>query len=224
VNKAEMQEHHAKYQELMAEARSKEKAGSYRDAIKLALASWDHIDGMMQYRRRYEDVEFRTVEAIDMVLKYAPLLLDFASLDALEWLLKDRRRIEKHTSDSLADSLAEARSLMWDAHRLWDHLEFHPDARQDELREHLGGNQERWRALAAAWETMGLVERVSEGRSYRLALCTRMGKIVPGKCPSCGAVSEAPKAMFLEDTTCPKCGDKVSFVLLAPDPTVGSKG
>lgn len=219
MKKTEMEAHHQKYQDLMSEALSAGKNGSYRKAVELALSSWDHIDGMMQYQRKYEAAEFTSIGAIDLILKYAPLLFDFRSLDRLELLLKDRRRIEKHTFESLGDKLAEARSLMWDAHRLWDYLEFHPDARQDELRERLGGSQDRWRSLATEWEAMGLLRRTADGRSYRLALCTRMGQIVPAKYSACGAVTEAPKAMFLEELTCPECRAKVSFVILAREAT-----
>jgi hypothetical protein len=221
MKKVEMEAHRDAYRDLMSRARSAVGDGSYRTAVELALSAWDHIDGMMQYERKYESVDFRSIEAIDIVLKYAPLLLDFKTLDTLDSLLKERRRIEKNTSDSLGDNLGDARSLMWDAHRLWDYLEFHPDARQDELREHLGGDQNRWRSVANTWAAMGLVRRMAEGRSYRLSLSTRMGEVVPAKCPSCGTVTHGPKAMFLEELACPDCERIVSFVLLACEITKG---
>jgi len=61
MTKAEMEHHQQKYQSLMADARAAERAGLYRKAIEKALASWEHIDGMMQYERRYESKEFRSV-------------------------------------------------------------------------------------------------------------------------------------------------------------------
>lgn len=210
-----MENHREKYRNLMRDARAAQQHGLYRDAIKQALDSWEHIDGMMQYERRYEDREFDSVEGIDMVLKYAPLLLDFHSLERLEGLLTGQRRIDRNTSDSLAEHLAKARALMWDVHRLWDHLEHHPGTRQDELRQILGGEQDQWRTAAEIWEKMGLVHRTPEGRSYRLALSTRMGETVSAKCPACGVVADAPKAMFLEMSTCPKCRAKVLFVILS---------
>jgi len=217
--KADMEQHERQYAALMKKARAAERAGLYQVAVKAALASWEHIDGMMRYERRYgENQEFASIPAIDMTLKYAPLLLDFESLNTLEGLLKACKRIEKNTSESLADKLIAARARMRRTHRLWDHLERNPGTRQDKLRQLLGGDQDEWRRMAEDWEKMGLLQRRSEGGSYRVALTTRMGEIVPAKCPACGNVVEAPKAMCLEDATCSECNAPVVFVLLSPQP------
>ena len=218
-----MENHQRLYQSLTADARAAERAGLYRVAVEKALESWKHIDGMMQYERRYDNKEFASVSTIDLTLKYAPLLLDFTSLNRLEGLLKDCRRIEKNTSDNLGDKLVAARALMWDAHRLWDHLERNPDSRQDELGRLLGGKRERWRGIIEAWEKMGLLRREPEGGTYRLALSTRMGELVSAKCPACGNVSEAPKAMCLEENACPECKTTVLFVILSTRPVADSK-
>jgi hypothetical protein len=151
-----------------------------------------------------------------MTLRYAPFLLDFESLNNLELLLKDCRRIEKNTASNFADKLAESRALMQEAYRLWDHIECHPHCRQDGLRKKIGGDQDKWRAIVETWQKMGLLHREPEDTSYRLSLRTRMGQIVAAKCPFCGNVVEAPKAMFLELTACPDCMNKVLFVILAP--------
>jgi len=223
MTKAEMEYHQQCYHSLMAIARASEQAGMYRVAVEKALASWEHVDGMMQYARKYENKEFSSVPAIDLILKYAPLLLDFGSLDALERLLKDCRRIEKNTSDSMGDKLTSARAFLRDAHRLWDHLEWNPGARQDELRRLLGGDQDRWRGMAEAWDRMGLLRREPEGGSYRLSLFTRMGEVVPAKCPACGNVFEAPKSMCLEEMACPECKASVLFVILPSRPSGDTK-
>jgi hypothetical protein len=89
---------------------------------------------------------------------------------------------------------------------------------QETLRLALGGEQERWRAVAEAWERMGLLGRVRAGRTYTLTLSTRMGEVVRGKCPACGRVDEAPKAMFLEPLACGGCRMRVLFVLRAARP------
>ncbi len=217
MKKSDMEDHRSAYQDLMSRSRLAEREGLYRNAVDLALSSWEHIDGMMQYKRRYENEDFSSIHAIELVLKYAPLLLDFQKLDMLEQLLKNYRRIEKNTSDSLGDKLSEARERLWENHRLWDYLEQNPDTRQDGLRRILRGNQDQWRATAEAWEKMGLLHRKPEGGSYRLALSTRMGEVVSAKCPSCGEVTEAPKAMLLEETACTGCRAKVLFVILATE-------
>ncbi len=223
MKKAEMEAASGDYKYLMMQARAAERDGLFRRAVELAIASWDHIDGMMKYERKYSQEEFGSIRAIEMVLRYAPLLLDVASLEKLQELLKQFRGIEKNTSESLGEKLAAARALMWEAHRLWEHVERHPGIRQDTLRRDLGGDQEKWRSVAEGWERMGLLFRTQDGRSYTLALTTRLGQVVKAKCPACAHIGEAPKAMFLEEMPCPECGASALFVILATRPGATSK-
>jgi len=224
MKKADMEAHLRQYNSLISEARLAEREGLYSHAVKSALSSWDYIDGMMQYERRYNKKEFTNIAGIDMVLKYAPLLLDFGSIDTLESLLKDYRRIEKNTSESYTTKLSDARARMWEAHRLWDQIERNPESRQDKLRQAMGGEQEQWRSMTEAWEKMGLLRRTPEGGSYRLALSTRMGELVNAKCSACGEVVAGPKAMFFEQSSCPECRNSVMFVILATQAKAEAKG
>jgi hypothetical protein len=217
MTKQEMQDHHTRYRALMSRAGAAEREGLFRAAVDAALAAWKHIDGMMQYARKYENAEFNSIPALDLVLRYSPLLLDSHRLDSLESLLNDCRRIAKNTAVDEATELERARARMWAAHRLWDHLEQHPGVLQSELRAALGGDQSEWREIATAWGKMGLVRRAPDRQSYRLSLCTRMGEIIAAKCPSCGHITEAPKAMLLDELICPNCRTKAPFVLLGPD-------
>ena len=214
MKKAEMEAHRDRYSGILAEARAAVSNGLYNEAVKLALSSWDYVDGMMQYVRRYEEREFDSIEAIEIVLKYAPVLLHYESLDVLESLLQRSRRIEKNTTTHLGDQLVAARQTLERAHRLWDRLETDGAIRQDHLARTFGGEQAEWRGIAELWETVGIVDRLPEGCSYILKLGTRLGALATGKCPACGVTEEAPKAIFLEKTTCPKCSSAVAFVLL----------
>lgn len=218
AKKAELEEHRSKYHVAITSARAALKEGLYREAVAFAISSLDFIDGMMQYEKKYEAREFESIGSIDLLLKYAPFLLEFEVLDHVETLLKSQRRIERNSSRSLADELDQSRARMWAAYRLWNHLEHRPGARQDTLGRELGGSQDEWRSLAEQWERMGLVDRKPEGGSYRLALSTRMSETVLAKCPACGVVARASKSKFLEDRECPKCQVLVSFVVLAKKP------
>ena len=215
MKKAEMEDHAEAYRSLMASAKVAESQGLYRAAVDASISAWEHIDGMMQYGIKYEKDTFSSISAIETVLKYAQLLFDSRSLQSLDELLESRKRIEKNTSISVVEKLETARLKMWDNHRLWAYLERHGEVRQDNLRELLGGSQDHWRWLAESWSKMGLVKRTPENGSYRLSLSTRMGQVVPAKCPSCGKISEAPKGMFFEKMSCPKCHKRVMFVLIA---------
>jgi hypothetical protein len=212
--KAELEQHRSEYYRVLDEARSAEEMRLYAKAVELAWASCHHIEGMMQFERKHLQKEFASIGAIDLVLKYAPLIFDFHHLDKLESMLKESRRIEKGTTVSLSEKLAKARAKMWSAHRLWDYLEQHPEVKQDELRRSLGGDQEEWRTITESWDRMGLLRRVPQGQSYGLTLSTRMGEVVSAKCPACGGVADGPKAMFLEKLPCPMCRRSVLFVLL----------
>lgn len=150
MKKADLETHRDQYNDLMSRARTAEKNRLYRDAIESALSAWDYIDAMMKYERKYEKKTFTTIAAIELIFKYAPLLFDFKSLNKLASLLKDYKGIERHTSVTLGERLVETRKRMWDNHRLWNHLEWHPDCRQDSLRDQLGGTQDNWRAVAEA--------------------------------------------------------------------------
>jgi uncharacterized OB-fold protein len=106
---------------------------------------------------------------------------------------------------------------MWAAHRLWDYIEGQSEARQAELRAVLGGQQTEWVKILETWEKMGLLRRTPEGGTYRLTFCTRMGEVISGKCPECGAVTRAPKVALLQELTCPACSKKAAFVLVPPN-------
>lgn len=214
MKKVEMERHYNEYNAVMSEAQSAEKNGLPREAVRLALSNMDNIDGMMQYSRKYLEKEFDSIEAIELVLKYAPFLLDATSLGKFETLLKSNRRIEKHTTKNLADRIAVARSHLWDAHRLWDHLENHADTREAELHNVLGGQASTWRKIVSVWDQMKLIQRANRAGELVLTLSTSMGRIVSAKCYSCGETTEAPKAMFLEEILCPSCEVRGYFVIL----------
>lgn len=214
MKKSEMEYHADAYRTKMRAAGAAEQRGLYRLALESAVSAWEHIDGMMRFERKYGDAEFTSIPAIDLALKYAPLLLDRKLLTQLETLLRDYKRIQKNATDDISERVARAHSQISENHRLWSHLEKHPGVLQSSLSTVLGGDQTRWRSVAESWEKMGLVSRTPESNSHRLSLATRMGAVVPGKCPSCGAVEQAPKAILLEKIACPKCRKQVTFILL----------
>lgn len=214
MKKAEMEEHCRVYRSEMLTASRAEQAGLYYEAIKGAKRAWNYIDGMLQYEKRYGDKQFSTISAIEIVLRYAPLLFDYESLNALEELLKTYKRIDRDTTHDMGGKLEQARERMWGNRKLWAHLEEHAESRQADLNQVLGGDQDYWRSVAEVWERMGLLRRVKDANTYRLTLITRMDAIISAKCPNCGRSAVAPKAMFLERTKCFNCSASVSFVLM----------
>lgn len=214
MKKADMEWHYDSYKTCMERVETYKNQGLFAEALKQAFEAWEHVDGMMQYARRYKKHEFNDIEAINIVLEYAPLLFDYNSLNKLEEMLKQYKRIEKNTKVSMADLLSKARDLMGQAHKLWNYLERNHYAAQYALSNELGGKQKQWDSILKSWEKMDLVSQEGQGKDSQLNLQTRMGALIRGKCSKCGAFQEAPKAMFLEPTICPDCKEKVTFVIL----------
>ena len=144
----------------------------YREAIDLAVSSFDHVDGMMQFDKKYAGKETTSVASIDFVLQYAPLMFDVESLERLEKLLRSQKRIAKNVSVELGDQLEKARLLMWEAHRFWHHMEHDLTVREDNVRTILGGDSKQWRSIAKSWADMGLVNRLGVNGHHQLSLVT----------------------------------------------------
>lgn len=126
MKKSELQEHSEEYHRRMENASAAESAGNFRGAIDWAVSAWPFIDGMMQFERRYNEKDFYGIDAIDLVVRYAPLILSSATLDKLDALLRERKGIEKQTEEDLSAKVAHAREQIGEKHRLWCWLEEHP--------------------------------------------------------------------------------------------------
>jgi DNA-directed RNA polymerase subunit RPC12/RpoP len=214
MTKAEMESHRAAYQSKIASARNAHAANAIPEAIAFALASWDHIDGMVQYERRYNGAETIDIEGIQMVMSLSPFIFDSSSLDKLEVLLKNQRRIGKCSKDNLASQLVSARVAMWQAHHVWSVIEQEADATEQQLLRRLEWNIGELRPLLSFWGSIGLLRRSQVDGSWQLGLSTRMSELILAKCPACGVQVKAPKVKLLDAATCPKCRGKVLFVLI----------
>jgi hypothetical protein len=212
LKKVELEAHSTAYLHGLTAAKAFQQNGLYKLALNAAVATWDHIDGMLQYDARFASNSVTRIEAIDLVLNYAPLLLDYKRITTLEAFCKSCRRLTKNDAFDVENQIVDARTRLWENHRLWSHLADNGDSLQSELRQKLGGDQDRWRSVSEAWEKMGLVRRTPYQNSYWLRLSTSMGQLVPAKCSRCGCREEAPKAMFLEKMKCSKCRVSSLFV------------
>jgi len=218
--KAELEEDTSRYYSKIEEMRRAHNRRDYQGALASATAAWEFVDGMMQFERRFEDrPDQNSLECVEYALRFAPLLFDVQTLNALATLLRTQKRVDKNTAADLAANLSDALSLMKEAYRLWDHLERNGRVEQDKLRTNLGGDQDRWRWLAEKWDEMGLIQRAENRGSYILSLSTRMESEARAKCSACGVVAKAAKGRFWEQITCPKCKTTVYFVILVPDKT-----
>jgi hypothetical protein len=215
MNKAELESHRAQYDGSMVRVSDALHAGLYREGLAAAVSALEYVDGMMRHAERYESASFSNVSAIEVILKYGPVLLDTDCLDRLEGLLKTQRRVARNTSDDLGQLLIDARTKLDECYRFWSFLEANGSVRQEELSRLLGGEQQMWVDVAATWEAMGLLRRVPEGHSYRISIILCFEEEAQAKCISCGAIHRGPKKRFYEAVTCDGCRKASVLVLVS---------
>lgn len=218
--KEELLEHQERYHAILSQAKTAIEQRCFRRAVELAVSAWAHVDGMMQYERKYEQREFESVECVDIVLRYSPVLLDLEHLDQLECLLKKQRRVEKNTTDNLKERVDQARTRLHNAYRLLGHLEIHPNCDVKSLDKALGNGIKLWEALVTQLEEVGIVRRHQDSEGARVRLVTSLDDPVLAKCMNCGQVVRATKAAFFTQQKCPSCQQTVHFVLLRNEPAL----
>lgn len=214
AKKAELEADRIEYHQRLNLAKSHLAAQEYAKCISCALEACGFADGMMQFERKYEDREFKSIESVDLVLELCPLVLDSRSLASLETLLKEQRRIDRNTADDLSGRLREAQLQLLCVYRVLDCLERVADRSMDEMLARLGGQKKPWRKLIKGLEEVGLINLTDDGGNIRVSLITRMGSVVHAKCSSCGVIGRAEKRRFLGEIKCPKCRSSSLFVIL----------
>jgi hypothetical protein len=211
AKKAELESDFNQYSILRSKMRHAENVGQFQEALVIAVASFEHIDGMMQFDKKFgKQSQFYSIDTIDFVLKHAPMLFDIASIDKLEVLLKAKRTIEKNTTADLAELVTTARSNVLEAYRLWTLF----DEAHAVTKTHLK-NEPILRTIVKFWLKLGLVRLVTSDGAEHHEFTTRMTEKVRGKCPSCGATGAGTKLKLLDVINCPRCKKSVNFVFLA---------
>jgi hypothetical protein len=213
--RAELEFHCGECYSLTDKAQQAINRHGYSEGMRLAVNALLHVDGMMQYERKYECRSIDRVRCIDIILQYAPLLLDADSLDKLAEVLKSQKRIDKNAEADLAKDLELSRAQLRIAHQLWDQLETHPVVTQEQLEQATRTTASNVGAVIHGWQQMGAVIASANGNIRQYSLTTRMGDAVPTKCISCGATGKAPKMNLLDEITCPRCRSSSFFLILA---------
>jgi hypothetical protein len=211
AKKAELERDHKRYMAHRKNMRRAEQDGQYQAALEAAASSLCHIEGMMGYDRKYgKQTQFHSIETIDFLLTYAPLLFDVENLGKVEELIKTRRVIAKNTVVDWTELISSARSALWDAYRLWTLFEEVGFLAKSHLK-----NEPLLRSIANKWRKIGLTVRKTSESIDGDELTTRLLHKVKGKCPSCGATGTGTKERLLKTITCPRCKTEVQFVWLA---------
>jgi hypothetical protein len=149
--------------------------------------------------------EIPDLPAFTTILKYAAPLFEHDVIESLfEFVSSSRVLVQSERL--FLDSIEAARKQEQLAHTLWNHLERHPGVLQRDIRAGHGFAQEDAASVVELWGKLGILDRESEDRSYRLYLHTRLDTEMAGVCPTCGVRGEGRKELFFRPVTCQKCG------------------
>lgn len=218
AKKADLEADYQRYASLNQKSREAKRKGDFRAALECAVAALPHVSGMIQFTTRFEGHDDPdSVEAIDTILSLSPTVFRHHDLDEVDTLLKQKRLVERRTNENISQRICDARKDMRLAHKLYTLFERESDVTLDEIGAACDPSEASWNRIVDLWTKMGILQAASSDNSRRLRLTTRMGGITPAKCPLCGVMTDAPKAMLLESFTCPSCERIACFVIMAPN-------
>lgn len=212
MSKAILQAAQVAYDDAVAQARAYEREGRLDEAIASSKKAWQYVEDMMKFERRWEKREFSSVPCIDMVLRYAPLLLDEESLSDLEALLKSRKSIDRLASDDLAAQLQKARDHLSDARKVWAMLDGRDWTDSAEIVRLSGVGAAAGRKSLTDWQKIGAIEaRDVDGRREIRPVFADARPTVAA-CRFCGSDVQCTCGETLQPRACAKCGKTSCFI------------
>jgi len=214
ATKAELESASRHYHHYLVAAKTAIQAGNIFAAIQNSVASLSSIDGMMQFERKSNQREFNSIETIELILTYSPVIFDSESLDRLADVLKSQKRIDKNASADIAKNLKTARQQLNNSYQLWLHLLQFPNHTIEAAMENVGAPKEWLTWLVQYWEMQGYARRIELTGKTHVQVMLPQDEIVSAKCPGCGVVGNGKKWQFWNTNTCPKCKHQVVFVMI----------
>jgi hypothetical protein len=211
--KAELQNDQAEYDRLHAAALAAVGRVDFDAALDHCIDSLKHVDGMMQFEKRWEKRQFHSVETIDLLLRYAPILQRRDCLDALTTILAADRRIDRLATADLAALLLEADLRFRRVSQLIDFVGEFGNAAREMLAARYGGPPEEWAALSETLEQVHYLTTVHTGDRLELQRRTDISRDASGQCRNCGTVARAPLEDLLGGCVCQSCGVETDLTL-----------
>ncbi len=203
---AELEAHHDTLADSEQTIHEMVKNGDFPKVFSVCVESFTYIIPAISFRKkRGITPELPDPLAFATILKYAPPLFEHAVIESLFEFINSSRVLVKSEKNFL-DSIESARKREQIAHRLWNHLEHYPGMLQRHIGAELGVVQEEAVDILEVWEELGILDRQSEDRSYRLYFRTRLDTEVAGLCPNCGVCGKGRKELFFKSFACQKCG------------------
>lgn len=212
--KAELESEHKQCRAITLRAIAAEREHRYGEAIDLSVSSLKHLDGSIQYERKYLKVEDSQLPTIGIVLVYAPPLFRRDALESVGEVFAKNRRVAKSSGQDLKAQLDHAFDVMDVSFRAWLEL----DASELLPTSQMRSNPAIVDTLYRIWEKIGLIAKVSHGLQTKWSFLTRLEEPTHAKCSRCGHVITGKKIDLLEETRCPMCSVANRFVILGPTP------
>lgn len=212
ATKAELESEHNRCHAITLRAIAAEREHRYGEAIDLSLSCLKHLDGSIQYERKYLKVDDSPLPTIRIVFVYAPPLFRRDALDLVRELLFKNRRIVKSSGEDLKAQLDHAFDVMDVSYRAWLEL----DATELPTTSQTRSNPAIVETLYRIWEKIGLIAKVTRGEQSKWSFVTRLDEPTQAKCSRCGHVLSGKKIDLLEEVRCQKCSAANRFVILGP--------
>lgn len=219
MKKAEMEAQHKEYSRFVLEARSAVERLEFRESIRLAECSWEFIDGMLQFEKRFLSSEKVNIHGLTIVFHYSPLLLDFEILERLESFLESTPRVKKNSDKDVIRQLEESRECLAQSHKLWGWLDDRKSIYMDDVK----NSKSSIKKIVAFWVETGIAKWIPKSERQVLKLVTHLQEIIRGKCSFCGVCVQAQKSKLLDTVVCPNCKQRMVFTLLADQVSQASK-
>jgi len=214
---AEMESHHSAYLELEARISSMVRNTEFPDVFSACETSFEHIVGAINYRKRREiEPAVFSPMAFSVIYEYAPALFEHATIESFFNFVKTTRVIARHENDYLQWAVVafECEDI---ARSLWNYLEQHPGALQQEMSSELGIDEEIWITIVTIWEKLGLISRKPDNGSDRWHLQIRLNETAEGMCQTCGIHGKGRKELFFKPISCRNCGAEDYYHLVCSE-------
>ncbi len=210
ATKAELEIEYKSFHSLAEQTKASISAHEYSAAIALGLKSFEFIDGMIQYERKYEDKENPSHPTIKAVLTFAPVVFGWKAIDEVEALLNSTRRIEKNSNEDWRQRIADSRQLQKRALHLWSSML----SQETYLPEAIEVSRKDRQFILKSWEEMGFTTTSGSVAENVLVLASSKMERTRAKCMHCGEVAVSTKEKFLSEVKCPRCSMLTLFVML----------
>lgn len=205
----------ASYASLCEEAERHLSAGDAEAAVRASVSAITHLDGAMRFAGKYEGATFSIPRCVEIIGRYAPVRLHREAVDAVRSLVKERRRIERESSESIADYMDQAEEVLFGVYRALSSFGHRRALEESVFLRALEGSSGESKNTLELLLASGVVSR-SDAGAEELRIESRLGERWIAACFECGVSVIGAKREFFVMQVCPRCSVESDFVLIKP--------